>query len=82
MDQVKQGSKTILDLFQAYSAKKCRPNKGLDSLTPWSSTNDPSHATSSSESANRIISAVTKNRQTTVLYQNDLSDQYNRENEI
>ena len=47
MDQVKKGSKTLLDLCQASSAKKCRPNKGLNSVTP--STNDPSHTTSSSE---------------------------------
>ena len=50
MNQVKQGSKTIiLDLFQALSAKKCRPNKGLDSPMPRPSTNDPNYATSSSE---------------------------------
>ena len=45
MDQVKQGSKTLLDLFQASSTKKCRPNKGLDSPTPGLSTNDPRYAT-------------------------------------
>ena len=50
MDQVKEGSKTIiLDLFQASSTKTCRPKKGLDSPTPGSSTNDPNYATSSSE---------------------------------
>ena len=49
MDQVNQGSKTILDLFQASLAKKCRPNKGLDSPTPGSSTNDMNYATSSSK---------------------------------
>ena len=50
MDQVKRDSKTIiLDLFQASSAKKCRPNKGLDSPTPRPSTNDPNYATSSSK---------------------------------
>ena len=30
-------------------AKRCKPNKGLDSLAPGPSTNDPSYATSSSE---------------------------------
>ena len=49
MDQVKQGSKTLLDLFQVSSAKNCRPNKGLDSPTPMPSTNDLSYATSSSK---------------------------------
>ena len=50
MDQVKEGCKTtILDLFQASSAKKCRPNKGLDSPTPGPNTNAPNYATSSSE---------------------------------
>ena len=50
MDQVKEGSKTIiLDLFQASLAKKCRPNKGLDFPTPGPSTNDQNYATSSSE---------------------------------
>ena len=74
MDQVKEGSKTIiLDLFQVSSAKKCKPNKGLDSPTPGPSTNDPNYATLSSVMANRIFSAATKNRRTTVPYQNDLS---------
>ena len=49
MDQVKQGSKTLLDFFEASFAKKCKPNKGLDSLTLGSSTNDLSYATLSSE---------------------------------
>ena len=50
MDQDKQGSKTIiLDLFQSSSSKKCRPNKGLDSPTPGTSTNDPNYATLSSK---------------------------------
>ena len=50
MNQVKEGSKTIiLDLFQASSAKKCRPNKGLDSPTPGPRTNDPNYATLPSE---------------------------------
>ena len=46
MDQVKQDSylKTLLDLFQASSAKKYRPNKGLDSSMPG-----PSYAASYSE---------------------------------
>ena len=50
MDQVKEGSKTIiLDLFQASSAKRCRSDKGLDSPTSGPSTNDPNYATSSSK---------------------------------
>ena len=50
MDQVKEGSKIIiLDLFQASSAKKCKPNKGLDSPMPGPSINDPNYATLSSE---------------------------------
>ena len=50
MDQVKEGWKTIIfGLFQASSAKKCRPNKELDSPTPVPSTNDLNYATSSSE---------------------------------
>ena len=35
--------------FQASSAKRCKPNKGLDSPAHGPSTNDPSYATSSSE---------------------------------
>ena len=49
MDQVKQGSKTLLNLFQKSLAKNVWPNKGLDSPTLGPSTNDPSYATSSSE---------------------------------
>ena len=50
MDQVKEGSKTIIFyLFQASSAKKCGPNKELDPPTPGPSLNDPNYATSSSE---------------------------------
>ena len=49
MDQVKQGSETSLDNLQASSAKKCKSNKGLDSLTPRPSENDMSYATSFSE---------------------------------
>ena len=77
MDQVKEGSKTmILDL-------KCRPNKGSDSPTPGPSTNDTNYATSSSEIGKSITSAVTKNCRTTVPYQNDSSDPpKDRENEI
>ena len=75
MHRVKEGSKTIiLDLFQASSAKKCRPNKGLDSPTPWPSKMTPTMLHCPPKSANRIISALTKNRWTTVPYQNDLSD--------
>ena len=52
MMEVKQGSKTLLDLFQASSAKKCRhKKKRLDSPTPMPSTIDPSYATSSSKIA-------------------------------
>ena len=48
MDQVKKGSKTLLDFFfQVCSAKICKSNKGLVSPTPGSVTNDPSWATSS-----------------------------------
>ena len=49
MDKIKQGSKTLLDPFEASLAKKCWPNKGLHSPTPGPSTNDPSYATSSFE---------------------------------
>ena len=49
MDQVKKGSKTLLDFFQASLAKKYKSNKGLDSPTSGPSTNDPSYATSSSK---------------------------------
>ena len=49
MDQVKQGSKTLLDLFQVSSAQKSRLNKELDSPTPGPSTNDPRYATLSSK---------------------------------
>ena len=70
MNQVKEGSKTIiLGLFQASLAKKCTPNKGLDFPTPGPSTNDPNYVTLSSE-----IGEVTKNLRTTVPYQNDSSD--------
>ena len=73
MDQVKKGSRTLLDLFQASLAKKCWPNKGLDSPTPGSSTNDPSYATSSSEmDASHFLRIDEKS---SVLYQNDSSDQ-------
>ena len=44
MDQIKQGSKTSLDLFQVSLAKKYWPNKGLDSPTSGPSTNDTSYA--------------------------------------
>ena len=75
MDQVKEGSKTIiLALFQASSAKKCRPNKGLDSPTPGPSKMTQTMLHCPQKSANRIFSAVTKNRQTTVPYQNHSSD--------
>ena len=36
-------------IFQASSAKRCKPNTGLDSPAPWPCTNDPSYAISSSE---------------------------------
>ena len=72
---MKQAFKTLLDCFQASSAEKCKPSKGLKSSTPGQSTNDQSYATSSSEIGNRFISAMTKNRRTTVPYQNDSSDQ-------
>ena len=50
MDEFKKGSKTLLDFFfKAYSVKKCKSNKGLDSPTIGPSTNNPSCATSSSE---------------------------------
>ena len=51
MDQVKKGSRTLLHFFfyQAYLVKKCKSNKGLDSPTIWSITNDPNYATLSSE---------------------------------
>ena len=48
MGQVKQGRKTLLDLLQASSTKKCR-QKGLDSPSPVPSINDPSYAISSSK---------------------------------
>ena len=82
MDQVKQGSKTLLDLFQASSTKKCRPNKGLDSPTPGPRTNDQSYATLSSKIGKSHYSAATKNCWTIVPCQNHLSDQNNRENEV
>ena len=75
MDQVKQGSKTLLDLFQASSAEKCRPNKGLDSPTPGQVQMTPAMLHRPPKLANRIISVVMKNRRPTVPYQNDLSDQ-------
>ena len=49
MDHMKQAFKTLLDFFQASSAEKCEPNKGLNSPKPGQSKNDPSYATSSSE---------------------------------
>ena len=49
MDHVKHAFKTLLDFFQAYSAEKFKPNKGLNSPMPGKGTNDPSCATSSSE---------------------------------
>ena len=39
MDQVKNGSKTLLDFFQASSTEICKSNKELDSPTPAPSTN-------------------------------------------
>ena len=75
MDQVKQGCKTLLDLFQASSAENCRPNKGLDSPTPSQVQMTGAMLHHPPESANCIISAVTKNRRPTVPYQNDSSDQ-------
>ena len=72
MDQVKKGSRTLLDLFQAFSAKKCRPNKGLDSPTPGQVQMTQAMLHRPPKSANRIISATTKNHQTT---ENDTSDQ-------
>ena len=82
MDQVKQGSKTLLDLFQASSAEKCRPNKGLDPPTPGHVQMTRAMLHRPPKSANCIISVVMKNRRPTVPYQNDTSDQKNRENEI
>ena len=75
MDQVKKGSKTLLDLFQVFSAKKCRPNKGLHSPTPVQVQMTRTKLHHPLKSANRIISAMTKNRRTTVPYENDSSDQ-------
>ena len=73
MDQVKQGSKTLLDLFQASLAKKCWPNKGLYTRMPGPSTNDPSYATSSSEiDASHYLCIDEKS---SVPYQNDSSYQ-------
>ena len=83
MNQVKQGSRTImLDLFQASSAKKCRPNKGLDSPMPWPSTNDSNYATSSSEigESHYLCSDEIVGQWCPV--SNDSSDKKNRENEI
>ena len=62
MDQVKKGSKTLLDFFQASLAKKYKSDKGLDYFTPAPSTDDLKYATSYSKVGERIISAVTKNR--------------------
>ena len=51
MDQVKKGSKTLLDFFSpsVFSLKKCKSNKGLDSPTLQPSHNESSYATASSE---------------------------------
>ena len=49
MDQVKKGSKTLLDFFQAYSTEMCKSNKELDSPTLGPSKYNPSYATSFSE---------------------------------
>ena len=53
MDQVKKGSKTLLELdfFLVYSTEICKSNKELDSPTPGPSTNSLSYATSFSEIA-------------------------------
>ena len=81
MDQVKKGSKTLLDFFQASWAKKCKSNKGLDFSMLAQSTNDPSYATSSSEIGESHYSAlVTKTCRTTVPHQNDPSNQQYRGN--
>ena len=82
MDQVKEGSKNIiLDLFQASSAKKCRPYKGLDSPTPGPSTNDPNYATLSFEigESHNLCSDEKSSENWPV--SNDSSDKKNRENE-
>ena len=53
MDQVKKGSKTLLDFFQASLAKKYKSDKGLDYFTPAPSTDDLKYATSSSKVGER-----------------------------
>ena len=75
MDQLKQGSKTSLDLFQESSAEKCTTNKGLDSPIPGQVEMARAMLHRPPKSANRIISPVTKNHRPTVPYQNDSSDQ-------
>ena len=49
MDQVKKGSKTLLDFFQASLTKKCKSNEKLDSPTLVPITNNLSYATLSSK---------------------------------
>ena len=54
MDHVKNAFKTLLDFFQASSAEKCKPNKGLNTPTQEQSTNDLSYATYSSENSKSL----------------------------
>ena len=75
MDHVKQGFKSLLDLFQASSAEKCKPDKSLNFLCLGQVKMTRVMLHRRPKSVNRIISTVTKNPQTTVPYQNDLSDQ-------
>ena len=83
MDRVKEGSKTIiLGLFQASSAKKCRPNKGLDSPTPGPSTNDPNYAISSSEIGKSHYLCSDEKHPTTVRIKMTRQTKKKRENEM
>ena len=79
MDQVKKGSSIFLAFFfKRLSAIKGKSIKGLDSPAPG-----PVRMTRARlhrpKLANCIICAVKKNRWTTVLYQNDSSDQIKKE---
>ena len=60
MDQIKQGSKTLFDLFQASLAEKCRPNKGLDSPTPGQVQMTRAMLHCPPKLTNRIMSAATE----------------------
>ena len=76
MDQVKKGFKTLLDCFFEHRwLKNVSQIKDQILLCPGQVRKTRAMLHRPPKSANHLVFAVTKNRGTTILHQNDSSDQ-------